>query len=194
MEPISSQEISSLRDEMSLLWKEINELRKSKVNETATLQWQITILQQQLNEQIQINKILIRKVEQLSLAKDLAYRLKALEEFISLTVDQETAGKLSASHFHSSFIPWTIGNKGLFLSDDEVKYLMRTYFKVPKQEQAKFPHRGHDDYFYKGLKLKEVFGISNELPQVQPVVLPQLDLQSPVYKGASSPAPVMSRQ
>lgn len=165
--------------------------------EITTLQSQVTLLQQQLNEQVELNKRLIREVEELGLAKDLAGRLSALQEFLGISVEQEPPGKISSTQFNSAFVMWAIDNKGLLLSDDEVKYLMRTYFKVPKDQHSKFPYRGHDDYFYKGLKWKTVnnspsnIQMNPEQTVMMPVASPP---QSPRNTGALSPAPVMTRQ
>jgi hypothetical protein len=79
--------------------------------------------------------------------------------------------KIIDKPIQSSIYIMAIKNKGSILSDDEVKYLMRTYFKIPRNEQAKFPYRGHDDYFYKGLRVKATVGPNqqngvNQLPQV----------------------------
>jgi hypothetical protein len=64
-----------------------------------------------------------------------------------MTADQ--AGKLLATQFNPAFISWAIENKGLLLSDDEVKYLMRTYYKISNDKWTKFAYRGHDNYFIK---------------------------------------------
>ena len=102
-----------------------------------------------------------KEIEELKLNQDLPWRIGSLQEFLNLIVEQDQTGKLSATLFNPAFIGWAIENKGLLLSDDEVKSLMRTIFKIPKSENSKFPYRGHDDYFYKGLKLKQTFETIN---------------------------------
>ncbi len=166
--------------------------------EITTLQTQVATLQQQLNEQMEINRRLMKHVEELEPGRDAAWRLGALQEFENLTVELDQGGKISANQFNPAFIAWAIENKGLILSDDEVKHLMRIHHKVPKNEWSKFPYRGHDDYFYKGMRIKQTISSTNQnhnkLPQMPQVTGSLSPSQSPIYNGAASPPPIMNKQ
>jgi hypothetical protein len=161
------------------------------------LRVELTSLKQQLIEQMEINNKLLKEIEVLSLTRDDAYRLSALQEFLGVGVEQDPSAKLSSNELSIEFMSWALGEKGLLISDDETKSLMRKLFNIPKDQFPKFPYRGHNnEYFYKGFKWKAVNTssqqtTSNQLPQVAGSISPS---QSPVYNGVASPPPVMHRQ
>ena len=155
-----------------------------------TLQSELINVKQQLAEQIELNKRLIKDVEILSLTRDDAYRLAALQEFLNLGVENDPNGKLSSGELSYKFMTWAFAEKGLLISDDETKSLMRKLFNIPKDQHSKFPYRGNNnEYFYKGYKWKV------NMNSAQSASLPQVGgSMSPRYDGATSPAPVMTRQ
>lgn len=158
---------------------------------------EVVNLRQQLAEQIEANKLLMQQVEDLSLGRDLSMRLAALRDFLSLGVEQDQSAKISSNELSIEFMTWALGERGLLISDDETKSLMRKLFNIPKEQFSKFPYRGHDDYFYKGFKWKTINNSPNnvQINAEQTVMLPTVSPpQSPRNTGALSPAPVMTRQ
>ena len=153
------------------------------------LQSQITSLQKQLDKQLQINQQLSKELELLSLVRDDALRLSALKQFITSFIDTSESGKLSSNELSVEFMTWALAEKGIMVSDDETKALMRKLFNIPKDQSSKFPYRGHNNqYFYKGFSWK-TSNITTQSSHPSPSQSPS---QSPSYSISTSPPPIVS--
>ena len=198
MESTSSEEISNLRDEMSLLWKEINELRKSNIQ----LQVKVTEYDSQFAKYGDS-----MKVTKDTFDAERRFVVKMLEKYADITNNHNDGLKAS------SFALIVEVESGQKIYRNKVKSIMESFTNLEKGAGSlKQEKMNGGIMYYRGLRSKPVYANlpedresltkaikSNTLPQLQSnsprnISLPQLDLQSPIYNGASSPAPVMARQ
>jgi hypothetical protein len=173
-----------------------NQINGASQEDVMMLKTELATVKQQLMEEMEMNRRLMKEIEVLSLVRDEAYRLAALQEFLGIGVEEDPNAKLSSNELSIEFMTWALAEKGLMISDDETKAMMRKLHNIPKEQYSKFPYRGHNnEYFYKGRKWKTVNN------QIQQTILPQLPQvsglsspRSPTNSGVMSPAPVMSKQ
>lgn len=91
------------------------------------------------------------KLDESGIATIYDIRPKFLEEYIRLTTEWDNTGMINADTFNTKFSEWVLNKKGVKYDDDEIRSIVRIFFRTPGTTMTKCEYT---DRIYYGLRWK----------------------------------------